>query len=694
MALIDDLIGRITEAQLKDELTQVIADLRKNQRFGLVFENHIPETVALPGLPIVTGALVRPRSSDDGSIYRVESLNGTKANIVNIEDNNKEAVAKKELRVIRRFGDPIYPTLDPVEAVQAGKADRPHHAVISGENFHALQLLVYVYEGQVDCIYIDPPYNSGARDWKYNNCYVDKKDTWRHSKWLSFMQKRLSLAKRLMKPDGVLVVTIDKNEHSHLTLLLEQQFPEYELTSVCIVHNPRGAQGDNFSHTNEFAIFATPKNQQVISERSLQEGSLDVTGSVSLADPDSVEGSAISIKIEAHKGTAALGKRGRFKITAVDENGGDPLRNWGGESSRWDAKNCFYPILVKNNEIIGFGDVPADNYNPPHHVERRDGIIEIWPIDNNCDEKKWRYARQSVEEIREKLSVRQVSGVPQIYLTKTTGKHKTVWYGPRYDANTYGTKIVKKLTGNDFPFPKSVLAVRDTLFACVGHLPNALILDFFAGSGTTFHATCMLNEEDGGSRRSILVTNNEVSEQQSKALRRRGFYPDDKEYEQYGIFESVTVPRCKSVVTGKDPTGNNIEGELLARPLSKGYEENIEFFRLKYLDPDQIDLGTQFEVILPLLWLSAGGMGAREASSKGGYSMPKGSIYAVLLDERRFTKFREALKSRPDIKKVWLVTDSDEAFGEMRSELPRKINVSMLYRDYLRTFTINTRLML
>jgi adenine-specific DNA-methyltransferase len=106
-------------------------------------------------------------------------------------------------------------------------ADAPWHTLIEADNYHALQLLDYLYAGQVDCIYIDPPYNTGARDWKYNNDYVDGNDGWRHSKWLAFMEKRLKLAKRLLKPDtGVLIVTIDEHEVHHLGMLLEREFPE------------------------------------------------------------------------------------------------------------------------------------------------------------------------------------------------------------------------------------------------------------------------------------------------------------------------------------------------------------------------------------------------------------------------------------------------------------------------------------
>jgi adenine-specific DNA-methyltransferase len=695
MALIDDLLNHVTNSALREELTRAIADLRKLRQFGLVFEAHIPETVGLPDLPLVPGGLVRLRTEpDDDSLYRLVSVNTTKATIAKLVDGEKRSVPKKELRTVKRFGDPIYPALESVGVVRSGSVDRPHHAIISGENFHALQLLIYLYERQVDCIYIDPPYNSGARDWKYNNRYVDENDDWRHSKWLSFMQKRLALAKRLLKPDGVLVVMIDKNEHHHLGVLLEQEFKEYDTTSVCIVHNSTGVQGDNFSYTNEFAIFVTPRNEKVITRVPLTEDSVKVTGT--LAFPGGLIGEEIALQLKSNGMTGAghVSRHGKFSI-GLAANKDVAFRDWGPQDSkREDAANCFYPIFVKDDRVIGFGeDRTSDStFHPPHHTERADGTIEVWPIDTNGIERKWRYARQSVEAIRDNLKVKWSKQIPQIIRSRTSEPHKTVWYGPRYDAKYYGTQLVKKLTGSEFPFPKSVLAVRDTLYACVADKPNALILDFFAGSGTTFHATCMLNEELGGARRCILVTNNEVGEKQAKALRKEGIYPGDRAYEAQGIFEDVTVPRCKAVVLGRNRDNVLLEGDLDDRPLKKPYAENVEFFRIRYLDADQVDLGTQYEAILPALWLSAGGIGEREHQVKGSYSLPVGSTYAVLLDERHFRQFKKAIKERPELRRVWLVTDSEEAFIEMRSALPRKLNVSMLYRDYLRTFRINTML--
>jgi adenine-specific DNA-methyltransferase len=215
MAKIEDLIAKIPDEGLRKALAGEVKTLKKTKRFGLVFEEHLPETVRLPRLPIKPGEVVALKHETGNELWRIKSIEKKIATCVpTIEGYPAVADPKKDFPIsdlvaVRSFGDPIYPALVPVDRVERGGPDKPWHLLINADNFHALQLLLYCYEGQVDVIYIDPPYNTGARDWKYNNDYVDKTDTFRHSKWLSMMKKRLLLASRLLKPDGVLVVTID-----------------------------------------------------------------------------------------------------------------------------------------------------------------------------------------------------------------------------------------------------------------------------------------------------------------------------------------------------------------------------------------------------------------------------------------------------------------------------------------------------
>ncbi len=395
----------------------------------------------------------------------------------------------------------------------------PNNIMIEGDNYLALSVLNYTHKKNIDLIYIDPPYNTGAKNWKYNNDYVDKEDEYRHSKWLSFMRHRLNLAKSLLKDDGVLICAIDDNEQAHLGVLIEQLFPAHEQHAITIIHNPKGVQGTNFSYTHEYAIFVVPKNQKAISDRSLSEDEIYVSN----------------------------------------------LRNWGNESERTDAKNCFYPIIIKDKKIVGFGDVAPDKLHPKSANEKqKDGSIYVWPIDEKGIERKWRYARQTVDEIKEILQIKESrGGVIQIMIAKDYGTYKTVWIDKKYDASEYGTKLLREILPKcDFDFPKSLYTVYDCLFAVVGSRPHANVLDFFAGSGTTGHAVLEMNKIDGGNRKFILCTNNENNNGGNG-----------------GIAESVCYPRVKAVINGY----KNKKGEKVA-----GIPSNLFYYKTDLVDIEQI----------------------------------------------------------------------------------------------------------
>ncbi|MDG6970652.1 MAG: site-specific DNA-methyltransferase [Nitrososphaerota archaeon] len=652
MARLNDAVARIRDARVRAEVEEALQELLKKKRFGLVFEEHVPETTLVQTLPVRQGSLVVRRDDPDATtVYRVMSIDDGTGLLTPEGGGPQVSLGIPDLVSVKPFGEPIFPGLTSTGRIQRGPVDRPFHAVMNAENYHALQLFLFMYEGQVDCIYIDPPYNTGARDWKYNNRFVDSNDVWRHSKWLSMMEKRLRLSRRLLRPDGVLVVTIDENEHAHLVMLLESVFKGYAITSVAIVHNPRGVQGDNFSYNNEFAVFVIPSGAKVIAQRRLTE---------------------------------------EEKKTNTSN-----LRNWGGESERTDARNCFYPIYVKGESVVGFGDVASDEYHPAGaNVRKADGRVEVWPIDEKGIERKWRYARQSVDEVRAQLIV--TTGRDHslnIHIAKETGPFKTVWQDKRLDASVYGTQLVKEFTGTEFPFPKSLYAVYEVLYAVTVLRPNALILDFFAGSGTTLHATWLLNTLDGGKRRCILVTNNEVEDKTARALIQSGSYPGSPSFEANGIFEKVTIPRVTAALAGRRPDGAAAEGKYKGgdeRSYSSGFEENLEFFRLDYLDSELVDLGSQFEAIFPILWLTAGGVGSRGPTpTSAAFFIPEDSHFGVLLHDSQFPRFRRALEKRSDVTHVWLVTNSPEGFADMRAALPSHLSVRMLYRDYLRNFRLN-----
>ena len=230
--------------------------MSKTKKFGLVFEEHLPECTMLYDIPIKRGSNVAKKNGSVSEMYEVSDIKDGIATCYHKLTGEKEEIPVGELVSVAQFGEPIYPYLKQIDSVCNAPDRDLWHTLIEADNYHALQLLEYLYAGKVDCIYIDPPYNTGAKDWKYNNNYVDSKDSYRHSKWLSMMQKRLRLAKKLLNPnDSALIVTIDEKEYLHLGCLLEELFPEAQIQMVSIIINRSGAKRDQlFSRSDEYAF--------------------------------------------------------------------------------------------------------------------------------------------------------------------------------------------------------------------------------------------------------------------------------------------------------------------------------------------------------------------------------------------------------------------------------------------------------
>jgi|SaaInlStandDraft_4_1057021.scaffolds.fasta_scaffold05603_2 adenine-specific DNA-methyltransferase len=448
-----------------------------------------------------------------------------------LEWENKEEefdhLTKNAFPILTGKNDTSYPNI----SVKDSNKKNPH-ILIEGDNYHSLSVLSYTHKGKIDVIYIDPPYNTGNKSWKYNNDYVEKDDSYLHSKWLSMMNKRLLLAKELLSPDGCLVCAIDENEMSNLDLLLKEMFSGYKVDHVVIVHNPRGVQGNNFSYVHEYALFVYPK-----------------------------------------------GKKSYIGDVKRDEPLVEELRDHGGSSLRTDAKSCFYPFIVKGDKIIGIGEVPPNDFHPSgKNVYRSNGSIEIYPIDRNGTERKWVFANNTVHKILSKLHVeKRNDGLFDIYRTKDMQKPRTVWSGKKYDASTWGSKVVKEITGVDFPYPKSIYTVFDAISILARDNKKSIVLDFFSGSGTTGHAVMDLNKEDGGNRQFILCTNNENN-----------------------ICEEVTYERVKRVMQGyttkKGKKIAGLGGELIYLKTDFVKKQNNE----TVTDEDKIKLTYEVGSVLAL----------------------------------------------------------------------------------------------
>ena len=283
-------------------------------------------------------------------------------------------------------------------------------------------------------------------------------------------------------------------------------------------------------------------------------------------------------------------------------------------------------------------------------------------------------------------------------ITDIAQSPRDIWVRDAHDASVYGSTLIKSiLKDHSFAFPKSLYAVQDILRFFVANKPDALIVDFFAGSGTTLHAVNLLNAEDGGHRRCIMVTNNEVSVEEAKTLMAQGYKPGDEEWEKLGVARYVTWPRTACSIEGHDVNGNPLKGDYLGSEpplhMADGFKANAAYFKLGFLDKASVRVGRQFQEMLPTLWMKAGCFGP--CPTLAGKRIPEYMILpenhmAILNDNICYAKFAEKVRNAPEVETVYLVTDSDADYCDMSRGLHVK-QTYQLYRDYLDNFRINSR---
>ena len=709
MAILDELVTQIENPDLRARIAAEIEKLAKQKKFGLVFEEHLPECTPLWDIPVKKGGKVALKAGQVNDFYTVLKIENGVATCLNKDKSATAEFKVDELVSVAEFGEPIYPYLKPIDKVCNAPDSDLWHTLIEADNYHALQLLEYLYAGKVDCIYIDPPYNTGARDWKYNNDYVDNSDQYRHSKWLSFMQKRLKLAKKLLNPnDSVLIVTIDEKEYLHLGCLLEEMFPEAKMQMVSSVINPKGSARDGFSRCDEYLFFIMFGNGIPSRLPLTNEWAASATVAASAGQDDC---SAMS-----------------SEPPRMVEPGWTSMMRRGTGSLRTDVPTLYYPIyadpttkkIVKIGLPIPLGQDRAEDY---------DGLVQILPYRANGEQGRWQVGPTELSSRIKQGRIRLgretsygyvinylpdgqyneiLNGVYRIHGYADDGSliaykednavdklrmPPTQWKIASHNASENGTALISSILGmKKFSFPKSVYAVRDTLKFFVTNKPTALIVDFFAGSGTTLHAVNLLNAEDGGHRRCIMVTNNEVSDAEAKEMAKRGLKPGDDEWEKLGIARYVTWPRTVCSIEGHDVNGNPLKGNYLGSdmPIADGFKANAAYFKLGFLDKNAVALGRQFKEMLPTLWMKAGAHGPCPTI---GVKTPDMLIlpenkFAVLVDEKEYMTFTEKLDEHPEIETVFIVTDSESGYRDMIAGLEVKASYQ-LYRDYLDNFRIN-----
>jgi adenine-specific DNA-methyltransferase len=704
-----DLLREVQQRdpQLGTDLAAEVAALSGRRSFGLNFERHTPETVELPGRPVRRGDKVRflaergeSPTSVDQRLWRVSRLQGGHANrvatlITLITSDGLHETAERpaeNLVVVAEFRDPIYPGLKSTGKIELG-GDKPFHTVINAENYHALQALVYTHEGKVDAIYIDPPYNTGAKDWKYNNDYVDGEDIYRHSKWLAFMERRLKMAKRLLNPDNsVLILTVDEKEYLRAGLLLQQIFQGCKVQMISSLINPASsARKGEFGRTDEYLFFV------YFGDGGPQPLELDPNWF----------------------GKTSSKRKNKMRWQELSRRG---------DNGRRTARpNLFYPIFVLNDgsKIHSIGEAIARDEDRLNTIAP-EGTVAIWPIRADGTDGTWGRNPSSLREILSRGYVRlggfTAGGMAVYHMAKgeqvkvaeglfdVTGHRAdgsivvddsdyktalvpgTQWNIPSHDSSTYGSALLRRfLPDRRFPFPKSLYAVEDALRFFVADNPEALVVDFFGGSGTTTHAVMRLNRQDGGHRRSIVVTNNEVSADEQTKLRTRGLRPGDPEWERFGICDYITNPRLVAAVGGTTLDGEPVKGDYKFSdefPMSEGFEENVEFFTLTYEAPRTVAHNRAFTAVASLLWLKAGARGRRIESATDSFDVA--DTYGVLFDLDSSHEFLTAIQKAESVRMAFIVTDDDLSYQMVCAELPQRVESARLYESYLTNFAINT----
>ena len=674
MAAINDLIARIQDPELRMRIEKEVKDLTKQKKFGLVFENHIPEMTLLYDYPISRGCKVICKSDDDKKLsedilWEVKKISKSKATCVHTVMNEEQTFNISDLICVAKNGEPIYPCLKFIDSVQKAPNSDLWHTLIEADNYHALQLLAYLYPGMVDCIYIDPPYNSGATDWKYNNNYVDENDGYRHSKWLAMMESRLLLAKKLLNPkDSVLIVTIDEKEYYHLACLLEQIFPEAIMQMVSSVINPKGSVKTGLlTRCDEYIFFIY-----------IGKGSANACNDDFLfATPQKKK-----VRWPSLKRTGSNSRRGIYK------------------------SNAFYPIFYRKDT----GKFDHIGESLPHGVLRStvtvpDDLVAVWPLDEKGEERIWQLYPETFTELAQHGFIRfgclnKGSASPyyvstglrkkilsgeivingkddegSVLLEYASGQKdespKTVWNKTSHSASEHGTNLLSRIFGdNRFSYPKSLYAVRDTINIITKNKPDAIILDFFAGSGTTLHAVNLLNKEDGGHRRCIMVTNNEVSANEEKTFRARGLHKGDEDWEEYGIARYVNWPRTKCSIEGVDVNGQPINGEYITSNTQEMTQKRA-IKQLSFYIPDGRQGINVKKQIVALI--NDKKMPQNSVTAECPYIVKEDASTAILFDMNSFDDFFDEIHE--DIETIYIVSTNNRAFNEAKrllDELPER----------------------
>lgn len=484
----------------------------------------------------------------------------------------------------------LIPVLKPISEKNISNGGQ-NNIIIEGDNFHSLSALNFVLKNQIDIIYIDPPYNTGNEDFVYNDKFVNSDDGYKHSKWLSFMSRRLKLARDLLNDSGCIFLSIDDNEQANLKLLCDSIFGESNfIACICRQAIKGGSRSVNIKTVHDYVLIYAKSFNNLTT----------FTGH---------EKEAMVLNLEDEKGPYARGRE---------------LNKWGAGSRREDSPTMWFPIKGPNGE-------------------------DVYPIRNDGSEGRWRWGKtkllKAVED-GEVIFEPRGDGTYIVYEKvrgnkNTTDKFNT-WFADNY-INAKGSEAVKKVFGtmmSVFDYAKPVELISELLF--MANNKDALVLDFFAGSGTTGQAVLELNKADSGKRRFILCTNNENR-----------------------ICEDITYPRIKTVITGKRKDGS-VYSE--GTPASLYYfktdfvrdESNVE--QAKYSLVERVD---SLICILENIFIE---VEMNEYSSHYTDGRKHLFIYNEYFNEKKFSEFKNRVKKTSGNKIVYVFSSDNEIDPELINE--------------------------
>lgn len=575
-------------------------------------------------------------------------------------------------------------------------SEEPTHILIEGDNYHALSVLNYTHEKSIDVIYIDPPFNTGSTAWIYNNKYIDKEDTFKHSKWVSFMYKRLKLARNLLSPTGIIICAIDDYEMQNLRHILDDLFLENNrLGSITVIHNPGGRQDDKFIATAHEYMLIYARNKNIAEVKHL-----------------------------------GIPKKKLMEYIYEDEFGKYKLREFrrsGSNSRRVDRPGLWYPIYLEPEKL-------------EIDIEPFEGCIELLPIDPDGIERVWRWGKKSLMDKKNKyIQIIKNDESINIFVKEREidnkgEKPKTLWNKSEYSA-TNGTNELKRIMGTSeklFDYPKSHYLIRDILK--ITSNDNSIILDFFAGSGTTGQAVLELNSKEGSNRQFILCTNNELGPKRLQQLRDKGLSTD--EIKKEGVCRKVCYPRLKKLIEGFEYNGNqktilfeerlnltkfnriseiyenyletkvenqekfdNLSGEFKEKTLrlwgvknitesQEGLGGNLKYFMTDFVPATPTDKNKEklTKMSVEMLCLRENTFDLVSKTTIFQIFQNREKCTGILFDQLRISEFKEKIKDFNKPISVYIFSLSDDDFAEEFFDMQDRVKVCSIPEAILRVY--------